>query len=337
MKKVKVGIVGLGRLGMNHAKNLMFKIPNAELVAACSIKQEEVDFVRDNWGVKNVYTDFDEFLETPEMQAVVIVSSSGLHCEQICKAMEKGLHVFSEKPLGVDIAQCKKAENAVETHPNLIFQLGFMRRFDPSYAAAKKMIREGKIGKPFLIKCTSLDPDAAIQSFLPFAPTSGGIFRDFTVHDVDIARWFLESEVKRITAAGGCFKYKQLEECNDVDNAVALIEFENGTLALFHTGRIAPHGSHVETEIQGTEGILRISAVPEKNRMLIYCDSGAVQECTYNFLERWAEAFMLEIQEFVNCIIENRHPEVTVYDGTKCTEVTYAATEALSKHKTIEM
>lgn len=337
MKKVKVGIVGLGRLGMNHAQNLMFKIPNAELVAACSIKQEEVDFVQKNWGVRSVYTDFDQFLENPEMEAVVIVSSSGLHCEQIYKAMKKGLHVFSEKPLGVDVAQCKEAEKAVEAHPELVFQLGFMRRFDPSYAAAKKMIREGKIGKPFLIKCTSLDPDAAIQSFLPFAPTSGGIFRDFTVHDVDLARWFLESDVKRITALGGCFKYPELKECGDVDNAVALMEFENGTLAMFHTGRTAPHGAHVETEIQGTDGILRISAVPEKNRMQIYCDKGVVRECTYNFLERWGEAFVLEIQEFVNCIIEKRQPEVTVYDGTKCTEVTYAATEALLTHRTIEM
>lgn len=337
MKKVKVGIVGLGRLGMRHASNLMFRIPNAELVAACSVKQDEVDYVRENWGVAAGYTDFDEFLKNEDMEAVVIVSPSGQHCEQIGKAMARGLHVFSEKPLGVDIAQCKQAEQAVEAHPELVFQLGFMRRFDPSYAAAKQMIREGKIGKPFLVKCTSLDPDSRIDSFLPFAPTSGGIFRDLTVHDIDLARWLLESDVTRITAAGGCYKYDELAKCDDVDNAVALMEFKNGTVALFDSGRIAPHGSHVETEIQGTEGMLRIAVVPEKNRVLIYDQTGAVQQCAEDFLERWAEAFQLEMQEFIDCISEGRRPEVTVYDGTKCTEITYAATEALHTHKTVEL
>lgn len=212
-----------------------------------------------------------------------------------------------------------------------------MRRFDPSYAAAKQMIREGKIGKPFLVKCTSLDPDARIDSFLPFAPTSGGIFRDLTVHDIDLARWLLESDVKKITAAGGCYKYNELAECDDVDNAVALMEFQNGTVALFDSGRIAPHGSHVETEIQGTEGMLRIAVVPEKNRVLIYDHTGAVQECTEDFLERWQEAFLNEMTEFISCVSEGRKPEVTVYDGTKCTEVCYAATDALHTGKTVEL
>lgn len=337
MKKVKVGIVGLGRLGIRHAENLMFRIPNAELVAACSVKPEEVEFVQQNWGVPAGYTDFDAFIENPDMEAVVIVSPSGQHCEQIEKAMAHNLHVFSEKPLGVNVAQCKQAEKAVEAHPALVFQLGFMRRFDPSYAAAKQMIREGKIGKPFLVKCTSLDPDARIDSFLPFAPTSGGIFRDLTVHDIDLARWLLESDVKKITAAGGCYKYNELAECDDVDNAVALMEFQNGTVALFDSGRIAPHGSHVETEIQGTEGMLRIAVVPEKNRVLIYDHTGAVQECTEDFLERWQEAFLNEMTEFISCVSEGRKPEVTVYDGTKCTEVCYAATDALHTGKTVEL
>ena len=337
MKKIKVGIVGLGRLGMHHAANLMFQIPNAELVAACSVKQQEVEDVQKNWGVPSVYTDFDAFLENTELEAVVIVSPSGQHCEQIEKAMARGLHVFSEKPLGVDVAQCKQAEKAVEAHPELVFQIGFMRRFDPSYAAAKQMIREGKIGKPFLVKCTSLDPDARIDSFLPFAPTSGGIFRDLTVHDIDLARWLLESDVKKITAAGGCYKYDVLAECGDVDNAVALMEFQNGTVAIFDSGRIAPHGSHVETEIQGTEGILRIAVVPEKNRVLLYDHTGAVQACTEDFLERWKAAFCNEMIAFIDCICEGRKPEVTVYDGTKCTEVTYAATEALRSGKTVAL
>lgn len=335
MEKVRIGIVGLGRLGMRHAENVMFKIPNAELVAACSIKKEEVEYVRDHWGVPEVYTDFDEFIQNDNMDAVLIVSPSGQHCEQIVKALDRGFHVFSEKPLGIDVAQCKQAEKAVEKYPDQLFMLGFMRRFDPSYAQAKAMIREGRIGKPIMVKVTSMDPESQIDGFLPFAPTSGGIFRDLTVHDIDLVRWFLESDVTKITAAGGCYIHDVLADYGDVDCACALMEFENGTMAIFNSSRIAPHGSHIETEIVGTEGILRISVVPEKNRILIYDQEGVIQECTKDFLERWKEAFINEMQEFVNCIYEKRRPEVTVYDGTKCTEVSYAAMEALHRKETV--
>ena len=337
MRKVKIGIIGLGNLGIRHAENIMFRIPNAELTAAYTRTQSKLDRVHEEWGVPSVYHSLDDFFENREMEAVVIVSPSDQHCEHIVRAMERGLHVFSEKPLGTDLAQCRRAEQAVEAHPELIFQLGFMRRFDPSYAEAKRMIREGRIGRPFLVKCTSLDPDADMERFLNYAPISGGIFRDLTVHDVDLARWLLESDVTRITAAGGCYKYGELAQYGDVDNAAALMEFANGSIALFHSGRMAPHGSHIETEIQGTEGVLRISAVPEKNRMMIFDQHGAVQECTFDFLERWKEAFVAEMQSFVDCICENRRPEVTVYDGTKCTEVTYAAMEALHTHRTVEL
>lgn len=136
MKKVKVGIAGLGRLGKEHAKNLAFKIANAELTAACSIVPAELEFAKNELGVTDVYTDYNEMLAKADIDAVAIVTTSSQHCWQIAAALDAGKHVFSDKPLGVTIEECKMAEAAVERHPELTFFLGFMRRFDPSYAYA---------------------------------------------------------------------------------------------------------------------------------------------------------------------------------------------------------
>ena len=145
MKKVKVGIAGLGRLGKVHAGNLAFKIPNAELTAACSIMPAELTYAQEELGVKEVYSDYREMLAKADIDAVAIITTSGEHCWQIEAALDAGKHVFSDKPLGVNVEECKIAERAVERHPELVFFLGFMRRFDPSYAYAKKKIEKANI------------------------------------------------------------------------------------------------------------------------------------------------------------------------------------------------
>jgi myo-inositol 2-dehydrogenase/D-chiro-inositol 1-dehydrogenase len=133
LDKIKVGIVGLGRLGKKHAENIAFRIPHAELTAICSIVKEEVGEIKRDWGIKYSYTIFSEMLENKELDAIFIASPSGEHCHQIVAALETGFHVLSEKPLGITLDECKLAEKAVEKHPDKIFMLGFMRRYDPSY------------------------------------------------------------------------------------------------------------------------------------------------------------------------------------------------------------
>ena len=270
-------------------------------------------------------------ISNPELEAVAIVSPSPLHVKHITQALNAGLHVFADKPLGVTEEECKEAEKAVEAHRDLVFMLGFMRRYDPSYAYAKKLIEEGKIGRPYLAKFTSLDPVADIQGAIRFAPTSGGIFIDMAVHDVDLARWFLGGEPREIYAAGGAFVFDEFEAFGDSDNACALMKFDNNAMAMFHVGRVAAHGYHVETEIIGSKGSLRIAAEPRKNMCTIFDSTGVVNECSQNFQERFAEAYLAEMKEFVNCILQERQPDITVYDGTKNTAAGIAATRALKE------
>jgi myo-inositol 2-dehydrogenase/D-chiro-inositol 1-dehydrogenase len=337
MNKVKVGIAGLGRLGKVHANNIAFKIPNAELTAACSIVPQELEYAKNELGVKDVYLDFKEMVSKADIDAVAIVTTSGEHCWQIEYALDSNKHVFSDKPLGVTVEQCKQAEKAVKRHKDLTFFLGFMRRFDPSYAYAKKKIEEGSIGTPYMVKATGIDPESLVEGAIKFAPTSGGIFIDMAIHDIDLMRWFLGSDPTEVYALGTTFKHPEFKAANDDETATAMYKCKNGALGFIHVGRTAAHGYHVETEIIGTEGSLRVSPVPSKNLCMIYNKEGAVQECVSGFPERFKESYLLEMQNFIDCIQKGEQPNVTVYDGTKSTQIGFATTEAYRTGKIVKI
>ncbi len=337
MKKIKFGMVGLGRLGIQHAENIAFKIPQAELTAICAVDSKQVEEVQKRWNITYGYTSYDELIKNEELDAVFICSPSHLHCEQIEKALEAGLHVFSEKPLGTTVEECKRAEAAIEKYPEKVFMLGFMRRYDPSYVYAKKMIDGGKIGKPFLFRGYSQDPDSAIEGAIAYAGHSGGQFIDMAVHDIDLARWLLGSEPVQTWGIGGCYKYDEFGKHKDGDNVSALMKFDNDAMAFIFAGRTAPHGYNVETEIIGTDGILRIANVPQKNLVEVLDPNGVRKECSQDFLERFEQAYVDELQEFVDCILEGKKPEVSVYDGTKVTEVAYACKESFETGKIVNI
>lgn len=337
MDKCRIGIAGLGRLGKVHARNIAFRIRGAELKAACSIVPEELDFAKSELGVTNVYSDYRKMLAEADIDAVCVVTTSKEHCWQIEAALDSGKHVFSEKPLGVDLAQCKQAEAAVERHPDLTFMLGFMRRYDKSYSYAKKLIDSGRIGTPYMVKATGIDPESAVQGAIRFAKNSGGIFLDMAIHDIDLCRWFLNSEAVEVYAAGATFKHPEFKEAYDDETGAAMYRFANGGLAMVHVGRTAPYGYHVETEIIGTEGTVRISAVPAKNLAEVYGHDGVLTECVGSFPERFDDAYLTEMEEFVDCVLSGKKPGVSVYDGTKSTAIAYATTEAWKTGKAVRI
>lgn len=339
MEKIKVGIVGLGRLGIEHAKNLAFRIPNAELIAICSIEEDQVKDLKEKWGLKYGYTDYEEMVKNSELDAVAIISPSPLHVNHIKLAYENNLHVFVEKPLGVNVEECKKAEKIVESNKDLVFSLGFMRRYDPSYAYAKEMIENDHIGEPFMIKATSLDPEHTIEGAIKFAATSGGLFLDMAVHDIDLVRWFLDdAEVSKIHAIGGSFVHDEFAKHGDGDNVASLVEFKENKMAILHSGRNAAHGYQVETEIIGPKGSIRIGSVPQKNLVEVLDNSGVVKKCSQGFQERFKEAYLLEMQDFIDCIQDrSKTPRSSVYDGTEVTRVAYAATEAFRDGKIVKL
>ena len=337
MENLKIGIAGLGRLGKIHAKNIAFRIPGACLTAACSIVPAELDFAKNELGVTDLYTDFDEMLAKADIDAVAIVTTSGVHCEQLSKALAAGKHVFCEKPLGVNVEECLEAEKAVAAHPELVFMLGFMRRFDPSYVYAMEKIKAGEIGEPYLVKAVGVDPVKSVEGALRFAATSGGLFIDMAIHDIDLMRWFLNDEPETVYAIGSSYGFPQFAELGDAEAGCALFHFKKGGMGIVHTGRTAAHGYHIETEIVGTKGSIRISPIPEKNLALLYNEHGVVTECVEAFPERFAEAYLAEVAEFVDCVRTGRQPDVKVTDGTASTRIAFAATESFKTGKLVEI
>ena len=327
-KTLKIGSVGLGRLGYEHAKNIANYVTGAELTAICDTDAARVAQVAEELNVPYTYTDVAEMVKNPELDAIVVVSPSMFHAEHIKLALDAGKHCFCDKPLDTTVEKCKLAEKAVEAHPDKVFMLGFMRRFDDSYAEAKRRIDAGDIGKVVLVRSYTQDPRTTIEGTLKFAPHSGGQYLDMCVHDLDLIRWFTGAEVKRVWAIGGVFEFDLYRELNDADNCCATVQLDNGAMGFRFTNRTHGAGCNVETEIIGTHGTLRIANVGAKNLLQIVDGSGAREEYYPDFLSRWHQAYINEIQEFVSCINEGRKPGVTVYDGTKVSQAAYRCKES---------
>lgn len=339
MSQIKIGQVGLGRLGKVHAENIVNHVKNAELHAVTSVVEEELVYAKESLGVKKCYTSYSEMIEEATLDAVVIASPSGFHSVQITQALEKGLHVFSEKPIGLDLEDIRQVVENINDNQDKVFQLGFMRRFDESYQFAKESIQNGDLGKITTMRCYGIDPSTGLNSFINFAKSSasGGIFLDMSIHDIDLIRWFTDSEFKTVYSLGNNIAAPELSECDELETGACLAELEDGTIAYLLAGRNAQHGYHVETEIIGTEGMIRIGNAPEKNLVTLYDKNGVVRPTSSHFPERFKTAFINELTAFVHAINKKESSTVTGVDGLKSTEVAIAMQKSFEQKEIIKL
>ena len=336
--RLRVGIAGLGRLGRRHAENLARRIPRAELAAACSPVAEELAWAKDALGVQRLHRRYEELLADREIDAVFIVTPTSFHADHIVAALNAGKHVFCEKPLSLELAGCQRVEAEAAKHPKLKVMIGYGRRFDPSNRDAWDKLQAGLIGKPFLVRSQNLDLNDPSGFFVRFAPTSGGIFLDCTVHDIDLARWFLGSpKPQRVFAAGVVAVHEGLREFGDVDNGVATCEFEGGKLACFYASRTMAHGHETSTEVFGTKGRLAVGQNPRRNRVDISDAHGVRNECTPSFYERFEEAFLIETTHFVDAVLDDRAPALTLHDASEATRIGGALRESLRTRRAIDL
>lgn len=337
MKTLKVGIIGVGRLGYEHASNIQFRVPGMELVAISDANMDRAKQAAESLGVSAVYEDPKDLCEDPNVEAVAIVTNTDSHVDMIELAMNAGKHVFCEKPLAETVEKCKRAEKIVEAHPELIFQLGFMRRFDHSYEVAKAKIDRGDIGDIILVRCYSQDPISIIEGTLEYAPRSGGQFIDMSIHDIDLIRWLTGSEPDKLWAIGGCYEFPQYKDWDDGDNVSCLIQMKNNIMAFFFAGRTAAHGSAVETEIVGTKGMLRIGSTPTDSLVEVFSENGVCRECYQDFITRWHYAYIHEMEVYCEAVREGKQPTPNVYDGTKSTAIAFNCKESFLKNDLLKM
>jgi len=328
-KNVRIGIAGLGRLGQRHARNLAQRVPGATLAAASSPVAEECAWARDTLGVARIAASYEAMLAEPDLDAVFLVTPTSLHADQIVAGLRAGKHVFCEKPLSLDLDDCRRVEAEAARHPHLKAMIGFVRRFDPSYQAAQAAIARGDIGRPFMVRSQTCDQNDPSGFFVRFAGTSGGMFLDMSVHDIDLARWLLGApRLRRAYATGTIAVHDGLAAYGDIDNGLAICEFDGGRLACFHASRTLAHGHETSTEITGTAGRLSVGVNPRLNRVEIADQHGVRNECTPTFYERFEEAFLREAQEFVAAVRDDRAPALTLHDATEATRIGLALAHA---------
>ena len=215
--------------------------------------------------------------------------------------------------------------------------IGFVRRFDASYHDAQQKIAQGVIGKPYLVRSQTCDQNDPSGAFMRFAPTSGGIFLDCSVHDIDLARWLLGNPVpKRVYASGTNAIHTGLQAFGDVDNGLATVEFADGSMASFMASRTMAHGHETLTEVFGTGGRLAVGSNPRLNRVEISDAHGVRNECTPDFYARFADAFLIEAQEFTDAALGRRTLSLTLHDATEATRIGLAMTQAMREARPVE-
>jgi myo-inositol 2-dehydrogenase/D-chiro-inositol 1-dehydrogenase len=334
---LRIGIAGLGRMGRRHAENLARRVTGAALVAACSPVEEELAWAKETLGVAQTFSDYATMLASPDIDAVFLVTPTTLHAQQIIDALRAGKHVFSEKPLSLDLDACLRVEAEARQHPKLKVMIGFVRRFDASYCNAAARIARGEIGTPFMVRSQTFDKHDPSGFFVRFAATSGGIFLDMSVHDIDTARWLLGNPAPvRAYATGTIAVHEGLHQWQDVDNGAALCEFEGGKIAYFCASRTMAHGFEASTEIVGTGGRLTVSANSRADSVDIADAHGVRNECTPTFYERFEDAFLREDQAFVDVVGNKRAPPLTLHDATEATRIGIGLRESLLAKRLVE-
>jgi len=327
MEKVNIGVIGVGRIGRLHAHNLKYQVPGTKVLAVADIFEKSAREVASQLEIPIAEKDYRVLLENDDIDAVVICSSTDTHAQIISEAAEAGKHIFCEKPIALNIDKINKALSAVKK-AGVKLQVGFNRRFDPSFKKAKDLVAKGKIGTPHLVRITSRDPEPPPISYIK---VSGGIFLDMMIHDFDMARFLLGQEVVELMAVGNCLVDPAIGEAGDIDTAMVTLKYENGAWGTIDNSRKAVYGYDQRIEIFGSEGCVMVGN-PKPTEVIVNSAKNTISDKPlYFFIERYQEAYLAEMEEFINCIREDKEPSVGGFDGKISVQMGYAAKESLTK------
>jgi inositol 2-dehydrogenase len=332
-KKLNVGVVGLGRLGNLYARYFLGQISKANLVAVSDILEPVVAAFAREHSVANYYSDYHELVNDKAVDAVIIVTPTSNHKDVSIAAAEAGQAVFCEKPLSTSLDDSLAIKEAVE-RTGIFFHLGFMRRFDKGYAAAKRKIDDDVIGTPIVFKATSRDPFRPSLEFLD-PQHSGGLLTDCGIHDCDLARW-LVGEVASVYSTGGVLAYPEIEPLGDVDNAIASLKFVSGALGVVDCSRSAIFGYDIRTEILGTKGTLQVGYLRE-TPLYVLTKDGVTHDTVPYFMERFGQAYVDQLQNFVDNVLADKPPAITCDDGIAALRISLAATQSLHEQRPVSL
>lgn len=334
MPKIGLGVIGLGRMGQVYGYHAARQIETADLVAIADSRAEVTERFAENVGGITTYNTHSALLEDARVQAVIIATPTSTHRDIVIDAAHAGKAIFCEKPTALTLSATDEMISAVEA-AQVLFQVGFMRRFDRGYMAAKERIDAGLIGQPVTIRSVSRDP---FRTSLEYADpqVSGGIIVDMAIHDFDVVRWMMSDDLTRVYTESASIVYPELVEVGDVDNAMINLKFAGGGVGNIEASRTAYYGYDIQCDIIGSKGALRVGYLQETPVLLLNRE-GVHHDVVPHFPERFGRAYTAQLEHFVECVRLEQQPKVTYQDARAALQASIAATISQQEGRVVEV
>jgi inositol 2-dehydrogenase len=334
MRKLGVGVLGVGEMGKRHAENLRRLVPEAQLVAVADAFPGRARQTADELEIEKYFTSLDDLLACKEVATILITTPDKFHAGDITAAARAGKNIFCEKPIALTMAEAATAMAEVKK-ANVRIQVGFMRRYDPAYAAAMRRIEDGQIGEPVIFKSVGRDKDAPPMSAFQ-SGINGMLFYTNTIHDFDLARWMMRDEVTEVHAHTTAAIRPEIAQYGDVVASVVNLKFERGAIGNVESYQQAVYGYDVRTEIVGSKGAIFVGTLQQTPAVFMSAN-GALQNLEDHFLTRFADAYLIEMRDFVHNILHDKPLRVSGEDGIKALATAVAAEESHLQAKPVKI
>jgi myo-inositol 2-dehydrogenase/D-chiro-inositol 1-dehydrogenase len=332
-KIIKIGVIGAGRIGKIHAENIARRIGGAQLAGVADVNLTAAQELAEHLHIACATAQYEELLDDSSVNAVAICSATNTHADIIQAAAARGKHLFCEKPIDLDLRRIEQALDAVKA-AGIKFQVGFNRRFDPSFAKVQALVASGKIGTPHILRITSRDPEPPPLSYVK---VSGGIFLDMTIHDFDMTRFLTGSEVDEVYVMGDALVDPEIARVGDVDTCIISLRLKNGMLATIDNSRKAIYGYDQRVEVFGSGGMATVSNRTPDNHIHVDANGMHSAKPQHFFLDRYAESYVIELQSFVDSVLHDRAPQVTGRDGLAPVLIGLAAKKSLQERRPVKV
>lgn len=331
---VKVGIIGAGRIGKVHITSISTRVRDAVIkTVADPFMNEETAAWAKSMGVGNAVKDYMEIINDPEIDAVLICSSTDTHSPISVQAIQAGKHVFCEKPIDHDVEKIREVIAALKG-TKLKYQVGFNRRFDHNFEAVQQAVSAGKIGKPEIIKITSRDPE---PPSIDYVKVSGGMFLDMTIHDFDMVRFLAGCDATEVYVQGANLVDPAIGEAGDVDTAIITLKMENGALAVIDNCRRAAYGYDQRAEVFGSLGMVAASNDSGSTAVISNAEGVIGEKPLFFFLERYMDAYGKEVAAFIDAIVNDKPTPLGVQDGLEPVLMGLAAKKSYEEHRPVKI
>ncbi|MVS05255.1 D-chiro-inositol-2-dehydrogenase IolG2 [Salmonella enterica subsp. enterica serovar Bovismorbificans] len=326
MKKLRCGVIGLGRVGKMHVEN-MYLLPQLDIICAADYFIEEMSDWLYSVNITSGYKNYQELLQRDDIEAVFIFTSTDMHEEIVTAAAQAGKHIFCEKPLSMnEDEQASMAVLRKVKEKGVTLQVAFNRRFDPQFQEVFELVRSGKIGRPQMIKITSRDPDLLPHDLIK---RIGGLIFEFTMHDFDMARFMMQDEVSEVYVKGNTLIDPSLKNIDDVDTLAVMLTFRNGGYALIDNSRRAVYGYDQRVEVFGSEGMAYADNVSESTVKVFNSQHCIMKNPLPDFTVRYREAYRTEILHFIDSVLHHTPVVCTGEDALLAQRIAIAAQQSL--------